>query len=73
MRWFSPWNVWRMRQLYEAYSSPDFLPQAVAELGAPPKGVLREDFLAQAERERAAAVLPFLLFTEISINLSNLD
>ena len=31
VRGFSPFNIWRMRQLYLEYSSPDFLAQAVPE------------------------------------------
>lgn len=31
---FSPANVWRMRQCFEAYSGPEFLAQAVRELVA---------------------------------------
>ena len=34
MSGFSAGNVWRMRQLFEAYSSPEFLAQAVRELPA---------------------------------------
>ena len=56
MRGFSPANVWRMRQLYEAYSSPEFLAQAVRELAASPSGMQRDDFLAQAVRELAPVV-----------------
>jgi len=29
---FSPDNLWRMRQLYVAYSAPEFLGQAVPEI-----------------------------------------
>ena len=32
MTGFSVANVWRMRQLYETYASPEFLAQAVREL-----------------------------------------
>ncbi len=32
MRGFSPFNLWRMRQLYVEYSSPEFLAQAVPEI-----------------------------------------
>ena len=56
MQGFSSANVWRMRQFYEAYSTSDFLAQAVRELGAPPKGTVQKDFLAQAVRAMVAAV-----------------
>jgi len=32
MTGFSPRNVWDMKRLYEAYSAPDFLSQAVREV-----------------------------------------
>ena len=67
IRGFSKQNVWRMRQLYLGYSSPDFLSQAVRELqgaedelGGNPGGwrksldVNDPDFLSQAVRELAA-------------------
>ena len=56
MRGFSPANVWRMRQLVEAYSSPEFLAQAVRELRTVPKGTTHDAFLAQAVREMAATI-----------------
>jgi len=34
MRGFSAANVWRMRQMYQAYSDQGFLAQAVRELAA---------------------------------------
>lgn len=33
MSGFSPRNVWNMRRLYEVYSAPEFLSQAVREIG----------------------------------------
>ena len=56
MRGFSAANVWRMRQMYEAYSDEEFLAQAVRELGPTRKGVASQDSLAQAVRELAAVV-----------------
>jgi predicted nuclease of restriction endonuclease-like (RecB) superfamily len=56
MQGFSPANVWRMRQCFEAYSGPEFLAQAVRELGPVPVGMARDQFLAQAVRELVAAV-----------------
>jgi len=56
MQGFSPANVWRMRQCFEAYSCPEFLAQAVRELGPVPVGMPRDQFLAQAVRELVAAV-----------------
>jgi predicted nuclease of restriction endonuclease-like (RecB) superfamily len=56
MQGFSPANVWRMRQCFEAYSGPEFLAQAVRELGPVPVGMPRDQFLAQAVRELVAAV-----------------
>ena len=32
MSGFSPFNLWRMRQLYIEYSAPEFLAQAVPEM-----------------------------------------
>ena len=48
LRGFSPFNVWRMRQLYLEYSSADFLAQAARELENPAR-----PFLAQAVPEIA--------------------
>ena len=56
MQGFSPANVWRMRQCFEAYFGPEFLAQAVRELGPVPVGMPRDQFLAQAVRELVAAV-----------------
>jgi predicted nuclease of restriction endonuclease-like (RecB) superfamily len=56
MHGFSPANVWRMRQCFEVYSGPEFLAQAVRELGPVPAGMPRDQFLAQAVRELVAAV-----------------
>ena len=35
LRGFSPFNVWRMRQLYLEYTSSEFLAQAVPESSKP--------------------------------------
>jgi predicted nuclease of restriction endonuclease-like (RecB) superfamily len=71
MRGFSSFNLWRMRQLYLEYSSPEFLAQAVPELGksrgrfmaqAVPElarrsgSTKRDQFLSQFVRELLAAV-----------------
>lgn len=53
MRGFSADNVWRMRQLYEEYTDPQFLEQAVPELaniggsGFPAQPVPETEFLRQ--------------------------
>ena len=56
---YSPRNIWDMRRLYEEYSNPEFLQQAVAELEAQTKkgGFVKNNFdkniptLAQPVRE----------------------
>ncbi len=56
MSGFSPRNVWYMRRLYEAYSAPEFLAQAVPETsnrGAVP--ILRQP-VAELEAEAKAGV-----------------
>lgn len=56
MRGFAVQNLWRMKQLYEYYTAPATLSQAVREFGQPPKGVSQDEFLAQAVRELVASV-----------------
>ncbi|MHB8522486.1 MAG: PDDEXK nuclease domain-containing protein [Limisphaerales bacterium] len=71
MRGFSPFNLWRMRQLYLEYSSSEFLAQAVPELEKPAGKLLAQpvpelattpslgknpEILAQAVRELLARV-----------------
>ena len=68
MRGFSSFNLWRMRQFYLEYSSPEFLAQAARELKkargqflaqAVPETNVEEtqpEKLAQAVRELAAAI-----------------
>jgi predicted nuclease of restriction endonuclease-like (RecB) superfamily len=53
VRGFSASNLWRMRQLFTTLTEPDFLAQAVRELGLDPKS---PEKLAQAVREMAGAV-----------------
>jgi len=57
MRGFSGRNVWDMKRLYLACSEPEFLQQAVAEMGR--AGILQqtaEETLSHAVRELVAAV-----------------
>ncbi|MDP3073082.1 MAG: PDDEXK nuclease domain-containing protein [Opitutaceae bacterium] len=56
LRGFSSGNVWRMLQLYADHTSPEFLSQAVRELG--PRGVetAKPEILAQAVRELVGAI-----------------
>jgi predicted nuclease of restriction endonuclease-like (RecB) superfamily len=56
MRGFSVPNLWRMKQLYLAHTSPEFLSQAVREIGPAPEGTPPPDFLSQRVREMVAAV-----------------
>ncbi|MDD4101710.1 MAG: PDDEXK nuclease domain-containing protein [Kiritimatiellae bacterium] len=56
MRGFSVANLWRMKQLYLAYTSPEFLAQAVRELGHVPQDTPEPEFLAQVVRELVATV-----------------
>lgn len=56
MTGFSVANVWRMRQLYETYASPEFLAQAVRELGPIPDGSKESEYLAQAVRDLTGSV-----------------
>lgn len=58
---FSAANLWRMRQVYEAYTAPAFLAQAVREMRGLPKSTqkaltIRNEKLAQAVREIVVAV-----------------
>jgi predicted nuclease of restriction endonuclease-like (RecB) superfamily len=55
MTGFSVANVWRMRQLYETYTNPEFLAQAVREFGPTPDGSQEIEYLAQAVRDMAAS------------------
>lgn len=56
MRGFSIANLWRMKQLYLVYTSPDFLAQAVREFGHASPGAPPAKILAQAARELVASV-----------------
>ena len=56
MRGFSPANVWRMKQCYEAYSGPEFLAQAVREMGPVAAGMPQKQFLSQVVRELVAQI-----------------
>ena len=56
MHGFSARSIWEMKRFYLTCSAPGFLQQAVADLGAAPEGITREEYLAQAVRELAAAV-----------------
>jgi predicted nuclease of restriction endonuclease-like (RecB) superfamily len=52
---FSPDNLWRMRQLYLAYSAPEFLGQAVPEIRRTVTASKGTTFLGQAVPEKAQA------------------
>jgi predicted nuclease of restriction endonuclease-like (RecB) superfamily len=52
---FSPDNLWRMRQLYLAYSAPEFLGQAVPEIQGTVTASKGTTFLGQAVPEKAQA------------------
>ena len=56
MRGFSLQNLWRMKQIYLTHASPEFLAQAVRELGPAPRGMASAEFLSHAVREMVAAV-----------------
>ena len=56
MRGFSVANMWRMKQFYLAHSTPEFLAQAVRELGPVPQSTPEPEFLAQVVRELVATV-----------------
>jgi predicted nuclease of restriction endonuclease-like (RecB) superfamily len=63
IRGFSLQNVWRMRQLYETFSSPEFLSQAVREIPhtnqifeQDASETRKNQFLSQAVREMVASV-----------------
>ena len=53
---FSASSLWRMRQLYAVYSSPEFLAQAVRELRPHKESSPQPEFLAQAVRELAVSI-----------------
>ena len=53
MRGFSVVNLWRMKQLYLAHTSPEFLAQAVRELKV---GEADPEKLSQAVRELIASI-----------------
>jgi len=53
---FSPDNLWRMRQLYLAYSAPKFLGQVVPEIQRTVTASKGTTFLGQAVPEKAQAV-----------------
>jgi predicted nuclease of restriction endonuclease-like (RecB) superfamily len=56
MRGFSPSNLWRMRQFFEAHADPRFLAQAARELPASsPKGD-RDQIIAHVARELLADI-----------------
>jgi hypothetical protein len=54
LRGFSLRSIWEMKRLYMAYSEPEFLRQAVAELKRRKKST-RSDFLQQAVAELGGA------------------
>lgn len=56
MRGFSVGNIWRMRQFYQLHTQPEFLAQAVREIGKAPHGIPAAEFLSHAVRELVAAV-----------------
>lgn len=56
MQGLSPANIWRMRQLFETYSDPGFLAQAVRELKKQKAVQDPGDFLAQAVRDLIGTV-----------------
>ena len=56
MRGFSPFNLWRMRQLCLEYSAPEFLAQAVPETSAKSVEPGRDEFLSRLVRELRAFI-----------------
>ncbi len=56
MRGFSSGNVWRMLQLYADHTSPEFLSQAVRELGNQGAALAKPEILSQAVRELVTKV-----------------
>ncbi|MGI8435283.1 MAG: PDDEXK nuclease domain-containing protein [Chthoniobacterales bacterium] len=56
MQGFSAANIWRMRQLYEVCSAPEFLAQAAPELKKLGSKAAATPILAQAVRELVGAV-----------------
>jgi predicted nuclease of restriction endonuclease-like (RecB) superfamily len=51
LRGFSTANIWRVRQLYQTFTSREFIAQVARELGAIPKGTDKAEYLAQAVRD----------------------
>ena len=56
MRGFSSFSIWRMRQLYLEYSSPEFLAQAVPEIGKP-GGKFLAQLVPETSHEAPSAIL----------------
>jgi hypothetical protein len=56
MRGFSTVNVWRMRQLYVDHTAPEFLAQAVRELGFQGLENVGTEKLSQVVRELVVSV-----------------
>ena len=56
MRGFSLSNVWRMKQFYLTHTEPEFLAQAVREMGSAPKRGQNPEFLSQAVRDLVAKI-----------------
>jgi hypothetical protein len=56
IRGFSLQNVWRMKQLYLAHTSPEFLSQLVREIDLSPGETPSADILSQRVRDMVAAV-----------------
>jgi predicted nuclease of restriction endonuclease-like (RecB) superfamily len=56
MRGFSSFSIWRMRQLYLEYSSPEFLAQAVPEMGKP-GGKFLAQLVPEASHDDPSAIL----------------
>jgi hypothetical protein len=60
MRGFSPFNVWRMRQLYLEYTSSEFLAQAVPESSKPTSKFPAQPVPEIGESGRSESKLGFL-------------
>jgi predicted nuclease of restriction endonuclease-like (RecB) superfamily len=58
MRGFSSFNLWRMRQLYVEYSSPEFLAQAVPETAPPNSAIQPAAILQQPVHELSSSPAP---------------
>ncbi|HWB07364.1 MAG TPA: PDDEXK nuclease domain-containing protein [Verrucomicrobiales bacterium] len=56
MQGFSAANIWRMRQFFETYTTPEFLAQLARELRPRKPSSKTPDFLAQAARELVSAL-----------------